>query len=97
MNGGRSIIAGYADGAIPVVVTRLDIVTMPCSIPVLPNGEDGALTAPLEQRTARCGHQTRLIVGSAATCPHHVADMLSLLGENRMLNRELESWIELSA
>lgn len=61
---------GIVDGAIPFVVAR-QIATFRCAIPVLPGG-DGATTAPLEERTARCEHRTEWLVGRAPTCPHHI-------------------------
>jgi hypothetical protein len=42
-----------------------------CGIPVLPGG-DGAESAPLVKRTAKCGHLSNVVVGSAPTCEHHL-------------------------
>ena len=55
---------------IPFVVDRV-IAEFRCCIPVVPNGDEAG-TAPLASRTARCGHRTFWLVGSAPTCPHHI-------------------------
>jgi hypothetical protein len=51
--------------------------TWSCCVPVLP-GDDGADTAPLVDRTARCGHATGLFVGFSPTCGHHLRVMLRI-------------------
>ena len=64
-----------ADGT-PFVVQRT-LATWRCVIPVLPGG-DGAETAPLSDRTARCHHRTDILVGSGPTCGHH---LVTVFGE----------------
>jgi hypothetical protein len=66
-------IEGWYFGAdmTPLHVTRSPIAVFRCIIPVLPGG-DGAATALLSERTARCDHATTLFVGQAATCAHHL-------------------------
>lgn len=73
---------GLVDGAIPFVVTRLTIATLRCAVPVLPDGGDGAMTASLAERTARCRHRTVYLVGRAPTCPHHLRDVVGIAGQH---------------
>ena len=68
----EAVCLGFVDGHIPFVVTRAGIGVLRCCIPIIPGG-DGATTAPLAERFARCHHPTTLIVGQAPTCRHHIA------------------------
>jgi len=71
-------------------IARREIVTFRCHIPVIPGG-DGALTEPLEKRTAKCGHPTNIRVGaSGITCAHHLRAVTALLVRNPFIGDRCE-------
>lgn len=65
-----SVIVGFVDGAIPLVITDHEFLDFRCCISVLPDG--GGEDRPLSERTAKCKHRTRFLMGRAPTCPHHI-------------------------
>lgn len=66
------------DGSATLVQFTDGVGTWGCAVPVLPGGDE-ADTAPLEARTAKCGHPTRTLIGAVPTCVHHIRVVLQML------------------
>ena len=81
-----STIIGFVDGAIPLVIADHEFLEFRCCIPILPDG--GGEDRPLPERTAKCKHRTRFLVGRAPTCPHHIRYAVGLAKID--LSREME-------